>query len=333
MNTIIADMQIKEDARRDIERLHDARIVPIAEATPAIIADATILLCGAAPVCLSNMRSLRLIQLFSVSHTQLHAHGLVGRGVRACNARGVFDTTIAEWNLAMMINLARDLRTMIRQQDQGIWQRDEARFQNALRGRVLGIWGYGGIGRETARLARAFGMTVHVMTHSGIRPRMDMYAVPGTGDPDGCLPDQVFSAGQETAFLGGLDFLVLAMPQTPANTGIIGEQELRAMKPTAFLLNPARGPLVQEAALIRALEEHWIAGAALDTHHHYPMPPEHPLWHMPHVIMTPHISGSDKSPPFLDRVWELIAHNIACFLAGKPLWNELTPAELSPHTP
>jgi len=102
------------------------------------------------------------------------------------------------------------------------------------------------------------------------------------------------------------------------------------MKSTAFLLNPARGPLVQEAALIRALDERWIAGAALDTHHHYPMPPDHPLWHMPHVIMTPHISGSDRNPHFLDRVWDLAAQNIDRFLADEPLWNELTRAELEP---
>ncbi len=274
------------------------------------------------------MRSLRLVQLFSSGYTQLHGRGLVRRGVRACNARGVHDTTIAEWNIAMMINLARDLRRMIHQQEQGLWQRDEPRFQNALRDRVLGIWGYGGIGRETARLAKALGMKVHVLTRQGITPRTGFYSIPGTGDDAGTLPDRRFIVGDEDGFLRDLDFLVLAMPQTAANTGIIGECELRLMKPTAFLLNPARGPLVQEAALIRALDERWIAGAALDTHHHYPMPPDHPLWRMPHVIMTPHISGSDKSPHFLDRVWDLAAQNIARLLAGEPLWNEIAAAEL-----
>lgn len=329
MQTIIADMRIKEDARRDIERRHDVRIVPMADATSELITEAVILLCGGMPACLSDMRSLRLIQLYSAGYTQLHGHGLAERGVRACNARGVFDTTIAEWNLAMMINLARDLRRMIRHQEEGLWERDDGRFQSSLRGRVLGIWGYGGIGRETARLAKALGMTVHVMTHSGIRPRTALYEVAGTGDPEGTLPDRIFSAGQEMDFLRDLDFLTLTMPQTPANTGIMGERELRAMKPTAFLLNPARGPLVQEAALIRALDERWIAGAALDTHHHYPMPPDHPLWRMPHVIMTPHISGSDKSPHFLDRVWEIIAHNVESFLTDAPLWNELTAVEIN----
>jgi len=152
--------------------------------------------------------------------------------------------------------------------------------------------------------------------------------VSGAGDPLGKLPDEVFTQGQELDFLRGLDFLVLAMPLNEANTGIIGERELRAMKPTAHLLNPARGPLVQEGALLRALSEGWIAGAALDTHYHYPMPPEHPLWHMPNVIMTPHISGTDKSPHFLNRMGEIVWHNLTNFIKGGDLWNEIRPVEL-----
>jgi phosphoglycerate dehydrogenase-like enzyme len=128
------------------------------------------------------------------------------------------------------------------------------------------------------------------------------------------LPDRVFRSGEEAEFLAGLDFLILAMPHTPANTGIVGERELRSLKPTAFLLNPARGPLVQEAALIRALQEGWIAGAALDTHFYYPMPPEHPLWRMSNVIMTPHVSGSDGGPHLLDRMGDIVLHNIEQFL-------------------
>jgi phosphoglycerate dehydrogenase-like enzyme len=101
------------------------------------------------------------------------------------------------------------------------------------------------------------------------------------------------------------------------------------LKPTAFLLNPARGPLIQEPALIKSLRERWFAGAALDTHYYYPLPADHPLWRFPQVIITPHISGSDKGPHFLSRMGEIATHNIASFLAGKPLWNELTAAELN----
>src|SRR5262249_13609397 len=155
--------------------------------------------------------------------------------------------------------------------------------------------GYGGIGRETARLAKALGMTVHAMTRSGIKPRLNTYAQPATGDPEGVLPQRVFVTGQEREFLTGLDFLVLALPHTQQSDGMIGEEQLKALPKTAFVLNPARGPIIQEQSLLRALNEGWIAGAALDTHFAYPLPPEHPLWRYPNVILTPHISGADKS--------------------------------------
>jgi phosphoglycerate dehydrogenase-like enzyme len=225
------------------------------------------------------------------------------------------------------VNLARDLRGMIRHQDAGVWDRD-ARFQNEIRGRTVGIWGYGGIGRETARLCKAMGMQVHVLTRSGIRPRPLNYSVPGTGDPEGRLPDRAFTWEDRFAFLGGLDCLVLAMPLTPATEGLLGEAELRALRPEALLLNPARGPLIREAALLRALREGWIAGAALDTHYHYPMPADHPLWQFPQVIMTPHISGSSLSPSYQVRLWEILRENLTRLAAGEPLLNQLDPDSL-----
>src|SRR5207253_8249808 len=103
-------------------------------------------------------------------------------------------------------------------------------------------------------------------------PRRDTHVLPGTGDPEGVLPDRVFTSGQELEFLAGLDFLVLALPRTQNTNGMVGEKELRALRPTAFVLNPSRGPIIQEAALLQALREGWIGGAALDTHHHYPVP-------------------------------------------------------------
>src|SRR4029079_10157940 len=136
----------------------------------------------------------------------------------------------------------------------------------------------------------------------------------GTGDPLGTLPDRVFLSGQEHHFLTGLDFLIVALPRTQTTTGLIGEAELRALPRTAFVLNPARGPIIQEQALICALSEGWIAGAALDTHYYYPMLPEHPLWHFPNVIMTPHVAGADKSSRFPVLMGELALENVTRFL-------------------
>ena len=251
-----------------------------------VLARTNILFCSEPPTNFDDMAALQWVQLCSSGFEQLLTWKLPARGVRATNAQGVFDIPIAEWCVAMMVNLARDLRGMISNQGRGVWDRD-ARFQREIRNQVVGFWGYGGLARETARLCKALGLRVHALTRQAIRPRENIYCVPGTGDPEGSLPDVSFTVDQTDAFFRDLDFLVLAMPLSSATRGIMGETELQALPPRAFLLNPARGPLVQEAALLRALRESWIAGAALDTHFQYPLPAEHPLWQLPNVILTP----------------------------------------------
>ncbi len=336
MLKILVDLRVDDEGLRRLRALPDVRVELVdkpeeSEKRPLpakLLADVDVLACTIPPSNLEDMRSLRFVQIASAGYTQLVGLGLPQRGVRACNALGVFDVPIAEWNIAMMINLLRDLRGMIRNQDQGVWDRD-IRFQREIRGLTVGFWGYGGIARETARLAKSIGMKVHVLTRNGVKPRTDSYQVTGTGDPKGVLPDKVFSMDQKNEFLGGLDFLVLAMPLTDASKGIIGKPELRALRPNAYVLNPSRGPLIQEQALLQALREGWIAGAALDTHYHYPMPPEHPLWHLPNVIMTPHISGSSGSPFFLKRVWDIVVQNAERLQQNKPLLNELTAEQLN----
>ena len=289
---------------------------------------AEVLFCTFPPTNHPELSALKWIQLASTGYSQLYGLDLTARGIRATNCRGCFDVPIAEWNIAMMVNLARDCRQLIRNQEAAVWDRS-ATFQREIRGLTVGLWGYGGIGRETARLARQLGLRVHVLVRREAGPRGEVYAVPGTGDPEGVLPDRVFRAGEELEFLGGLDFLIVALPLTKVTEGLIGERELQALPRRAFVLNPARGPIIKEAALLRALREHWIAGAALDTHYHYPMPPDHPLWKMPNVIFTPHISGSSLSPNFKRRLWEIFTLNLERYTQGRPLLNELTPAQLA----
>lgn len=309
----------------------EVEVIPFAEAArelpAALIEDVEILFCTYPPLNFDDMRRVRWIQLASSGYSQLFRCSLADRGVRATNARGCFDVPIAEWNIAMMVNLVRDLPQMARNQQAHVWDRS-ARFQRELRGSTVGIWGYGGIGRETARLAKTMGMRVHVFSRAGIGPSVDVYRVDGTGDEAGVLPDRVFLAGSEKEFLRDLDFLILAVPLTANTEGIIGAKELAALPRSAFLLNPARGPVVQEKALLRALTEHWIAGAALDTHYQYPMPPEHPLWDQPNVIFTPHISGSSLNPMFQTRLWDIFSQNVCRYLKGGKLLNELTAEQL-----
>jgi len=335
MLKILVDLRVDEDGLRRLRALPEVDVVLIDKPEEAgkrplpskLLEDIDILGCTFPPENVDDLCRLRLVQISSAGYTQLVGLGLPARGVRACNALGVFDVPIAEWNIAMMDNLLRDLRGMIRNQERGVWDRD-IRFQRELRGLTVGFWGYGGIGRETARLSKALGMRVHVLARNGVKTRSQTYRVAGTGDPEGKLPDRVFSMEEKAEFLGGLDFLILAMPLTQATTGIVGESDLRALRPTAYVLNPARGPLIQESALLKALREGWIAGAALDTHYRYPMPPDHPLWQLPNVIMTPHISGSSGSPFFLQRVWDIFVQNVERLQRDQPLLNELPPTEL-----
>ncbi|SDS48103.1 D-2-hydroxyacid dehydrogenase [Opitutus sp. GAS368] len=319
--------QLRASGRHCFEVLtppaESARVLPA-----ELIADADVLFCAVPPANHAEMRSLQWVQLASTGYTQLFGLDLPARGVIATNCRGCFDVPIAEWNVAMMVNLARNFRQMIRNQEAAVWDR-AAIFQREIRGLTLGLWGYGGIGRETARLARALGLRVHVLTRNGVGPREEAYTVAGTGDPDGVLPDRVFRKGDEMTFLGGLDFLIVAMPLTKQTEGLIGERELQALPRHAFLLNPARGPIVREEALLRALREGWIAGAAIDTHYRYPTLPDHPLWGFPNVIFSPHISGSSLSPHFKRRLWEIFAQNLARFDQGRPLLNVITPAQLA----
>ena len=124
--------------------------------------------------------------------------------------------------------------------------------------------------------------------------------------------------------LGESDFVVLSMPLTPETRGMIGEAELRAMKPSAVLVNIARGPVTVEADLIRALREGWIAGAALDVFDKEPLPADSPLWDMENVILTPHISGGTEI--YNQRAVTIFADNLRRYLAGEPLQNVVDPA-------
>jgi len=286
-----------------------------------------VMFCTHPPPNIAAFKNLRWLQIESAGFSQLFPHRLGERGVVVTNARGIFDCPIAEWNIAMMINLVRDVRTLIRHQDAGIWERS-AQFTGEIRGRNVGIWGYGGIGRETARLAKVMGMTVHVLTRSGVKSRADSTFIEGTGDLDGSLPDRYFTEDEKTAFLGGLDFLILALPLTTKTEGIIGEAELRTLPRGAFVLNPARGTLIQEAALLAVLRDGHLGGAALDAHYQYPLPPEHPLWSFPHVILTPHISGTSFSPNYSAGLQNIFRENARRFAAGEPLLNVIPPDDL-----
>ena len=334
--TILTTIEPNEDAFARIRQscpgceirggpeIHEAGV-----AAPADLMQGTdALLCEFPPANFDDFDQLRWMQLTSASYTQVLDLPVLERGIRVTNGLGNFDVPIAEWNVMTMLMCHRHTLDMLANQRNAIWDRD-ARFQAELRGAVVGFYGYGGIARETARLVKSMGLTVWTLTREGnVKKRTDVYRVAGTGDPDGTLPDRVFAPVERAPFLSGVDFLVIALPLTPATEGLIGEDELRMLKPTAILINPARAPIIREEAFVKCLREGWIRGAAMDVHYAYPLPPDHALWAMPNLVLTPHISGSGASTHFLERVYDIFTQNVERHVAGEPLLNELSESQL-----
>ena len=293
-----------------------------------LVRGANFLLCEFPPANFEDFDRLEWIQVSSSGYAQILDLPILERGIRVTNGLGNFDIPIAEWTIMMMLIWRRDLLTQLANQARKVWDRD-ARFQRDIYGSTIGFYGYGGIARETARLAKTMHLAVWAMTRDGkVRPRPHTYCVPGSGDPEGLLPDRVFAPSQMEESLGGLDYFLVTLPLTPATEGLIGEQELRMLRPEAVLINPARAQLIPQEAFIRCLREQWIRGASLDAHYAYPLPPEHPLWELPNVILTPHISGSVSSPYFHERVYDIFATNCERYARGEVLLNELTREQL-----
>lgn len=295
---------------------------------PDLMKGVNVLLCELPPANFEDFNCLQWIQLTSAGYNQVLDLPVIEKNIRVTNGLGNFDGPIAEWNIMMMLMWQREMLEQLANQKARTWNPD-ARYQRDVYGSTIGFWGYGGIARETTRLSKAMNLNVWVMTRNGqVRGRPDKYCVAGTGDPEGKLPDRVFGPSEAEAFLGGLDYLFLTTPLTPATEGMIGETQLRMLKPSAVLINPARAAIVQEQAMIRCLQERWIRGASLDVHYAYPLPPDHPLWSMPNVILTPHISGSAQSPYFMERLFDIFTQNLDRFVNGRTMLNELSKAQL-----
>jgi phosphoglycerate dehydrogenase-like enzyme len=247
------------------------------------------------------------------------------RGLVVTNARGVFSRPIAEYVLMMILAVSRRLPQLLELQRERTWQPLEGA---ELRDVTVGIVGLGSIGRAVGALATAFGCRV-----VAIRRRPD-----GEGSGDGTAEDadgdqRTFGeamldrvGGPETLpeLLGESDFIVLAAPLTPETEEMINAETLGMVKPGAWLINVARGRLIDERALLRALRDGSLGGAVLDTFRDEPLPPMSSFYDLPNVIVTPHTAWS--SGRVLDRSIELFCDNLRLFAKGEPLLNVVDPA-------
>jgi phosphoglycerate dehydrogenase-like enzyme len=244
------------------------------------------------------------------------------RGLIVTNARGVFSRPIAEYVLMMILAVSRRLPQLLELQRERTWQPLEGA---ELRDVTVGIVGLGSIGRAVGALATAFGCRVIAVRR---RPSTASEATPAHDGDDLSFGEAMLDrvGGPETLpeLLGESDFIVLAAPLTPETEDMINADTLAQVKPGAWLINVARGRLIDERALLRALRDGPLGGAVLDTFREEPLPALSSFYELPNVIVTPHTAWS--SGRVLDRSVDLFCDNLRRFANGEPLLNVVDPA-------
>jgi phosphoglycerate dehydrogenase-like enzyme len=246
----------------------------------------------------------RWIHSFSAGVEKIVFPQLLASDVTLTNARGVFKRPLAEFVIASVLFFAKDLRRLVRSQEAGVWEQFD---MEEVHGKVMGIVGYGETGKACAERARAFGLKVF-----GLRRRPEL----SEDDP---LLERVFAADLLREMLPLCDYIVLAAPSTRDTRGLIGEAEIACMKPEAVVMNVGRGSLIDERALIPALEHKRIRGAALDVFETEPLPPGHPFYRLKNVLLSPHCA--DHTPDWLDLAMECFMRNLERFQKGEALEN------------
>jgi D-2-hydroxyacid dehydrogenase (NADP+) len=232
-------------------------------------------------------------------------------GILVTNPRGIFSVPMAEHTMGLLLALARNFPDSVRGQDRARWAQqeiwDKPQRLTELNRKVLLIVGYGSIGREVAKRAKAFDMKVWGVTRSG--------------KGEQAHAEKIFAATQLHEALPGADYVLICAPETAETKQLMSAAEIGTMKRGARLINVARGSLLDEAALIAALENGTLGGAALDVAQTEPLPPESPLWKAPNLFITPHTSGVS------DRLWDrqaaILIELLERWFAGRELFNRV----------
>jgi phosphoglycerate dehydrogenase-like enzyme len=263
------------------------------------IADTDILLCFSPPMADHVVRDapkLKWIQALGTGVDNIVDLPSLGKEVLVTNIRGIHGAPVSEATIAFMLSLARNLPRSVRAQEKCVWERWPSQL---LSGKTVGILGVGLIAEYLAPICKALGMTV--------------IGISGTPRPAPNF-DRMVKRDDLVAVAPELDHLVVLAPLTTETRGIVGEKVLAAMKPSAFVVNVARGGVVDEPALIKALESGKIAGAGLDVFSQEPLPPDDPLWKTKNVTIFSHLGGYSEG--YEDRAMPTIAGNMAKFLAN-----------------
>ena len=247
---------------------------------------------------------LKWVQTMSAGVDRLLGTRLWQSDVILTNASGIHAIPMREHVLGVMLMFVKHAHVYFANKQDKVWKEH---LPDQLCGKTLGLVGLGKIGEGIARAAKAFDMRVVATRRSTTEHETSPVA------------DVIYPAGKLIEMLGESDFVVVAVALTDETRKLIGERELRAMKTTAYIINIARGSVVDEAALTRALKERWIAGAGLDVFEREPLPQGSELWTLPNVIITPHVAG--VMPAYNAQALEVFCENLRRYLAGQPLMN------------
>ena len=229
---------------------------------------------------------------------------LVESTVPMTNGRGVFKESLGEFVVASILHFAKDLRRMVRSQEAGRWDQFDVEM---VAGKTLGVIGYGEIGRAAAVRAHALGMKIHVIRR---RPQLS------DEDP---IVSKSFTVADRAEMMAGVDYLLAAAPLTEETRGLVGAAELARMKPSAVVINVGRGPVIDEEALIAALRDGTIKGAALDVFDKEPLPEGHAFWGLSNVLLSPHCA--DHTATWTDEAMQFFLENLGRYESGQPLLN------------
>jgi phosphoglycerate dehydrogenase-like enzyme len=256
---------------------------------------------GLSPAGLARASKLRWVQSWAAGTNEILFPEMVASPVTVTSCASNGAIPLAEHAVMLMLMLARNAPKWLKNQAEHTWERW---YHPELTGLTCGIIGLGFSGADLARKLKAFDMRV-IGTRRTPRPTPNV--------------DEVFPVERLHDLLGQSDFVVMTAPRTPETVGMLGEAEFRAMKPSAFYICFSRGGIADDAALLRALNEGWIAGAGLDAHSREPLPPDSPFWSAPNTIVTPHNGAT--TPLTRQRGVDIFVENLGHFLAGEPFRN------------
>lgn len=258
---------------------------------------------------------LRWIHSRNAGLEQMLFPELIDSKVILTNGSGVFSPSLGEFALGAILYFAKDLRRMIRNQVAGVWEQFDV---NMISGQTLGIVGYGSIGRAVAVRARACEMKVLALKR---RVSLDSNAGAPTADgsQEDSIVDELYAPVERLEMLSRCDYVVVSLPLTEHTRGLIGEPEFAVMKKNAVIINVGRGPTIDEPAMIKALSQNRIRGAALDVFDQEPLPPGHPLYSMENVLLSPHCA--DHTPDWLDNSMRFFLAQLDKFRRGAALLN------------